>query len=106
MISDTRLQKFGLSPSRALLVGPLVRGALATLLFAVAVTQIQVDWRILSATITLRKGADFGIFYRSSQRALHKQDPYRIDGAIESPPHLNPPHVVLLTVPLAYFELR
>jgi hypothetical protein len=77
---------------------------LAAIVVGFCARQLVVYARIAEATIADRQTADFGIFYRSSQRlAAGDTNPYAPERSDPTrPPNLNPPHVVLALEPLAW----
>ena len=112
MISDERLRAWGLSGPTVLLFGPIVRVLLAVLVLAFGAQRLLVYAEVARTTVTVRHMADFDVFYRSSWLVTHgRGDPYDVvalsgtSGLVRTP-NLNPPHAVLLLVPLTFFDPR
>lgn len=108
MISDERLQMVGLSRTKVLVLGPLIRAALTSCVVALIIFQIIVYTQIARTTVTIRQMGDFQVFYRSSQRVVEgRGNPYSTDPPVVlQSVNLNPPHTVLLLVPLVRFGPR
>ena len=62
---------------------------------------------IAESTVTVRRGGDFAVFYRSAQLAVQGDNPYDQIALERTPerirtPNLNPPHATLLFAPLTF----
>jgi hypothetical protein len=111
VISDERLRAWGLSGPTVLLFGPIVRVLLTVVVLAFGAQRLLVYAEVARTTVTVRHMADFDVFYRSSWRVAHGAgDPYAavaVSGtSVVRTPNLNPPHAVLLFVPVAFFDPR
>ena len=77
---------------------------------AMLVVGVYQSWALLQVgrrSVTLRRMADFGVFYRSAQRVKSGQNPYEVTTPIVTEgrilaPNLNPPHAILLMAPFAF----
>ena len=112
MISDERLRACGLSGRTVQLFGPIVRVLLTVLVLAFGTQQCLVYAEIVRTTVTARHLGDFDVFYRSSRRVANgggnPYDVVAVSGTanLVRTPNLNPPHVVLLLLPLTLFDAR
>jgi alpha-1,2-mannosyltransferase len=112
VISDERLRAWGLSGPTVLLFGPLIRVLLTVLVLAFGAQRLLVYVEVARTTVTVRHMGDFDTFYRSSLRVAHEGgDPYDVvavsgtSGLVRTP-NLNPPHAVLLLIPLTLLDAR
>jgi len=67
--------------------------------------------KVAQRSVSVRRMADFAIFYRSAQLAWNRQNPYQPAVASATSdrlpaPNLNLPHAILLMMPLAMFAPR
>jgi hypothetical protein len=107
VISDSQLQHLGFTLSATRLWGPAVRVLVTLAAIGLATFQAVTLARVAHTTVTAREMGDFRVFYWSSQHA--HDDPYSVAPAAPPGPvwtaNLNPPHVVLLFVPLTWFPI-
>jgi hypothetical protein len=106
MVSDDQLQRLGWNRRAIAAYAPLTRLGLATAVFVLIGAQLIAHGRLVATTIADRHMQDFGVFYGAAQRVLDgHRDPYADivapgQAASANPVNLNPPHFVMLMLPL------
>jgi hypothetical protein len=112
MVSDETLRRV-LPAGAVALLGDIIRALIWGLVFVIWVAFAQVYLRMIRLTIAEPSHSDFTIFYYTSRMVadglpMYGLSParYGVTWAADHLGNLNPPHVQLLLLPLAYLSYR